>query len=181
MQLIETIPPAQQPISLDEAKAFLRIIDTDSDVLIDSIITSVVEHTQKSINRQLGVATYELYDESFVSKLPNSPIKEIVSIEYLDASGSYIPLDPSSYYLYEHLGVGHINYTILPDVVEHKKAVKITFVCGYDVVPEPIKSYMKIMISTLFENREEYVIGTITSKFDDRFTKALLDPYRIVP
>jgi len=106
MQLIQTVPPVQEPVSLDEAKAFLRIIDNDDDTLIGSIITSVAEHTQKSINRQLEVATYELYADDFVSKLPNSPIKEIVSIEYMDANGTYVTLDPTSYYLYERYGVG---------------------------------------------------------------------------
>ena len=181
MQLLEIVPPSQPPLSLDEAKAFLRILDSEDDVLISSIIDAVTDHTQKILNRQLGVATYELYAPDLVVKLPNNPIKEITSIEYLDASGSYVALEPTSYYLYEHNGIGCINYSIVPDLVEHKKAVKITFVCGYDTVPEPIKHYMKIMISTLFENREEYVIGTIVSKFDKRYALALLDPYRIAP
>ena len=181
MQLIQTVAPTTPALSLDEAKAFLRILDNDDDTLIASIIDTVTDHTQKILNRQLPTATYELYDSDLITKLPLNPVKGIASIEFMDASGDYVTLEPTSYYLYERNGIGCINYSIVPDLIQHEKAVKITFVCGYGTIPEPIKHYMKIMISTLFEHREEYVIGTIVSKFDKRYALSLLDPYRIIP
>lgn len=180
MQVVQ-IPPASTSVSLIDAKAFLRILHSDEDTLIVDIIKSVEEHTQNILNRQLEVATYELYSDDFISKLPKNPINSIDKIEYKDESGTYVTLDATTYYLYERNGVGFISYSKVPAHKTHKKAIKITFTCGYTVVPMPIKSYMRVKISTLYENREEYVVGASVSKLDNGFVHNLLKPYRIIP
>ena len=184
MQLVQTVAPLVEPLTLDEAKDFLRVLDNDSDTLISSMISAVREHVQNVTNRQLEVATYELYADSFISALSKNPIKSIDKIEYMDANGDYLLLDSNLYYLYEDLEVGHIDYLQLvsapyPNIQDHKKAVKITFTCGYDKVPEAIKAYMRVKISTLFENREEFVIGAPIAEFGSRFIENLLSPYKI--
>lgn len=179
MQLTLVTPPAQPVISLTDAKGFLRILHSDDDSIITDMVSAVTEHVQNILNRQLGVATYELYADGLISKLPKNPIREILSIEYLDASGNYVTLDSSAYYLYERYGVGYVSYSDIPTLQEHQRALKITFSCGYDVVPQPILSYMRVKVSTLYENREEYVIGSIISEFDNKFIKNLLTSYKV--
>lgn len=181
MQLVQKVAPIKEPIALEEAKDFLRVLDNDSDALISSLIVAVREHIENVTNRQLEIATYELFDEDFIFKLPKNPIKSIDSIEYMDEDGTYVAMSDDNYYLYENLGIGHIAYEDLPLVLEHKKAVKITFTAGYSKVPEAIKQYMKVKISTLFENREQYVVGASISNFGDSFIENLLLPYRIRP
>jgi len=181
MQIVQTVVPASTSVSLIDAKAFLRILHSDDDALITDIIKSVEEHTQNILNRQLEVATYELYTDDFISKLPKNPIIEVLKIEYMGADGVYVELDSSTYYLYERDGIGYISYSEVPTFKEHQKAIKITFSCGYAEVPSAIKSYMKVKIATYYENREEFVIGTITSDFKDGFISDLLKPYRIIP
>lgn len=181
MQVVQTVAPASTSVSLIDAKAFLRILHSDEDALITDIIKSVEEHTQNILNRQLEVATYELYTNDFISKLPKNPIKEVLKIEYMGEDGQYLELNSSTYYLYEIDGIGYISYSEVPLFLEHQKAIKITFSCGYDSVPFAIKSYMKVKIATYYEYREEYVIGTITSDFSDGYIHDLLKPYRIMP
>ncbi|MFK5937721.1 MAG: head-tail connector protein [Sulfurimonas sp.] len=181
MQVVQTVPPVSTSISLIDAKAFLRILHSEDDALITDIIKSVEEHTQGILNRQLEVATYELYTDDFISKLPKNPIKEVLKIEYMGEDGLYVELDSSTYYLYERNGIGYISYASIPLFLEHKKAIKITFTCGYNIVPAPIKSYMKVKISTYYENREEFVIGVGISRFNESFIDNLLKPYRVMP
>jgi len=180
MQLTLVTPPAEKPLTLDEAKAFLGELDDLHNDLIQSMIDSAVTHTENILNRQLGVATFEGYADHYVTKLPKNPIKSIDKIEIM-VDGNYVEVDSSKYYLYEEYEVGCIEYIDMPTFEYHRKAVKITFTCGYDVTPEPIKTYIKTKISTLFENREEYVIGASISKFDDNLARNLLVPYRIMP
>jgi len=179
MQLVQIVAPAQEPISLSDAKDFLRVLDNDSDVLISSLIVAVREHVENVTNRQLESATYELYADDFVSKLPKNPISSIEKIEYMGSEGNYILLDASTYYLYERNGIGYISYSEIPNILNHKKAVKITFTAGYETVPEAIKQYMKVKISTLFENREQFVIGVSISEFGNKFIDNLLVPYKV--
>ena len=179
MQLIQTVAPAQEPITLDEAKAFIRILDDEDDLLIGTLISAVREHVENVTNRQLGSATFELYASDFITKLPKNPVASISKIEYMDENGSYTELDNTTYYLYEHNGIGCINYSDIPTVKDHKKAVKITFVSGYASVPEAIKAYMKVKISTLYENREEFVIGASIAEFGNEFVENLLSSYKV--
>lgn len=179
MQLVQIVAPTESAISLTTAKAALRILNTDEDDLITDIISSVEEHAQNILNRQLEVATYELYTNDFISTLPKNPIKSISKIEYMDTDGAYVELDSSTYYLYSHNGIGCINYGFIPSTKEHQRAVKITFVCGYDTIPAPIKTYLRVKVSTLYENREEYVIGVSIAEFGNKFIENLLAPYKI--
>lgn len=179
MQLIQTVAPVKEPLSLLEVKEFLRVLDDDSDALINSLIISVREHIENVTNRQLEVATFEMTTSDFVSKLPKSSIKSVSKVEYMGLDGVYIALPDSTYYLYDRYGIGYISYSEIPLIKEHKKAVKITFVCGYDIVPEAIKQYMKVKISTLFENREQFVVGVSISEFGGEFIESLLLPYKI--
>ena len=177
MQIVQIVAPAQNAISLADAKGFLRVLESDDDAMIQEIINAVEEHTQNILNRQLEVATYELYTDDLISKLPKNPIKSVDKIEYVDENGVWNVLDDTSYYLYERNGIGYISYSVVPAV----KAVKITFTVGYDVVPAPIKSYMRVKISTFYENREEFVIGVSSSTLGNGFIDNLIKPYRIMP
>jgi len=181
MQLTEVTPPTSPVLELNDAKGFLRVLHTDDDIFIQDTIDSVVEHTQNILNRQLGVATYELYLDDFRSILPKNPIKSVDKIEYMDVDLNYVELNVSTYYLYERNEIGCISYSEVPSLPEHKKAVKITFTCGYDSVPKPILSYMRVKVSTLYENHEEYVIGSIVSDFNDGLVKNLLASYKVHP
>jgi len=179
MQLIQTVAPIAEPLTLVEVKAFLRILDDTDDLLLGTLITTIRSHVENITNRQLGSATFELYASDFVTKLPKNPIDSISKIEYMDANGNYILLDNTTYYLYENNGLGRIDYDTIPTVQDHKKAVKITFISGYTTIPEAIKSYMKVKIATLYENREEYVIGANIAEFGNKFVENLLSSYKV--
>jgi len=179
MQLIQTVAPTKEPITLYEAKSFLRIMDNEDDLLIETLISAVREHIENITNRQLESATFELYTNYLITKLPKNPIASIDKIEYLGQDGNYIELDNTSYYLYENNGIGCINYNDIPTLQEHKKTLKITFTSGYTNVPESIKSYMKVKISTLYENREQFVIGASVAEFGNKFVENLLSSYKV--
>jgi len=179
MQLIQTVAPLQEPITLAEAKAFMRVLDTDDDILIGSLISAVREHVENVTNRQLESATFELYASNLVTKLPKNPITSILKVEYMDEAGTYVTIGSSDYYFYEHNGIGCIDYIIEPTLQDHKRAMKITFTSGYTNVPEAIKSYMKVKIATLYENREEFVIGASIAEFGNKFVENLLSSYKV--
>ncbi len=181
MQIVQIIAPVEKSISLVDAKGFLRVLESDDDVVIQNIIDAVEEHTQNVLNRQLEIATYELYTDDFIFKLPKNPIVSVDKIEYMDESGAYVVLDSTTYYLYEKNGIGFISYSEIPLIKEYKKAVKITFVAGYETVPKPIKSYMRVKIANYYENREEYVIGVSSTEVANGFIDNLIKPYRVRP
>jgi len=183
MQVIQTVAPTQEPITLDEAKKFLRITHANEDNLISSLISTTRELAESYLNRQLEIATFELYTSSLNTdfRLPKNPIKEIISVEYLDDSNIYQVFNSDNYYLYEDSGIGYIHFEELPSYTDNKKAIKITFRSGYDEVPDSIKQWMKVKISSYYENRESIVVGASVSDIGKDLIDGLLNQYRIVP
>ncbi len=179
MQLTQIVAPAKEPLSLEEVKEFLRILDNDSDTFLTSLIIAVREHIENITNRQLEVATFELISDKLFTKLPKGSLKSIEKIEYLDKKGVYLELDSNKYYMYKNDGLGCISFNEAPSIQNHKQAVKVTFVCGYDAVPEAIKQYMRVKISTFNENREQFVIGVSIAEFGGGFIENLLTSYKI--
>lgn len=179
MQLNQTVAPASEPLTLSEVKEHLRVLHADDDAYIGLLITTVREHIENVTNRQLVIATFELLNSYFVSKLPKGSLQSVTKIEYLDENGDYVVLDTTKYYEYADNGIGHIEYLDIPSIPTHREAIKITFNAGYTTVPEAIKQYMKVKIATLYENREEYVIGASISDFGNEFIENMISSYKI--
>jgi len=181
--LVQTVAPVIEPLSLADAKEFLRVLNPDDDSLITSLIVASREFAENITNRQLKTATFELYCTGFMDglKLPKNPVSSIVSIEYLDENEVYQTIDSSTYYLYEANGVATILFKTLPSVTvaDHKKSVKITFIGGYTNVPESIVQWMKIKVATLYENREELVVGVSVAEMPKSLIDNMLNQYRV--
>lgn len=183
MNYTQTIAPTSEPLTLADAKTFMRILEDDDDALITSMIVGAREFAENYTNRQFKDATFELITNCFVQdmKLRHNPIKSISKIEYMDINGVYQILSTDEYYLYFDNGVGILHFNILPSYKDDKRAVKITFVSGYTTVPTSIVSFLKVFVSTIYENREFYVTGVSVDKFANPMLVQMLNFYRIQP
>jgi hypothetical protein len=83
--------------------------------------------------------------------------------------------------LYFDNGIGRLHFEDLPNYKDDKRAVKITFVSGYTTVPTSIVSFLKVFVSTIYENREFYVIGVSVDKFANPIMVQMLNFYRVQP
>jgi len=114
MQLIT--PPAGEPVSLQEAKAHLRVDFDDDDGLIQALIAAARQAAETITNRQLMSARWKLVMDSFPGpslmgvpagqpfSLPGhailihkSPVLNVVSINYLDMAGVLQSMPASNY------------------------------------------------------------------------------------
>jgi len=163
-----------EPITLLEVKKYLRVVGIADDDEVQRLTDSVIEDGQKYTNRQFGTATYILFLENIYDgfKFPKNPIQSIEKIEILDEDNNYIVLDSSKYYLYEELEIGRLKILENISLINHKKAIKITFICGYEVVPEPIKTWIKYKTMCLFDGKEENI---------NKYVDNMIGKYRIGP
>lgn len=181
MYLVQTVAPTQEPISLQEAKDFMRILESDDDATIEAMIKSATSYAENFTNRQFETATFELFAENFTQdiQLPKNPIKDLVSIEYMDQDGVYQVLDSANYYLYGEYDIFKVHFVKTVSHKTHKNAIKYNFISGYDNVPEGIKSFILVMVSTLYENRELYVIGASIETEANPIAMRMLKMYRV--
>jgi len=183
MYLVQTVAPIKEPITLNEAKAFAVVFEDEDNALLESFISTAREYAENYTNRQFELATFELYTDRFTQNMviPKGHIKSIEKIEYMDNDGIYQILDTNLYYLFGENDIFRVHFEKTMPHKHHKKAIKITFVAGYDSVPNSIKTYIKHIVSTMYENREKFYQGTNISEIIGDMYISILYKYRIQP
>ena len=88
MALVIKTPPASEPVSLAEAKSFLRITDGDDDALISSLVTAIRQKAEFWTRRSFITQTWTLWLDSvpkgFNITVPLSPLQSITHIKSYD-------------------------------------------------------------------------------------------------
>ena len=183
MKLKVIAAPTALPVTLDEAKAYYRVIGADEDAVITRTIEAATEKAEQITNRQLKTATYEGYLDVFVSsvKLPKPPFASITKIEYIATDETTKPF--TDFYVDNILEPSVLYFNSFPSDVKTDGVnnVIITFICGYDATPSAIQSWILIYGLTLFENRENLVEGVSVDDTKTAYYNHLLDSYRIIP
>lgn len=183
MKLKLITAPTALPVTLLEAQGFFRVIGSEYDADINRALSTATAKAEQITNRQLKTATYAGYLDAFKSSvvLPKPPLQTVVKVEYMDKDGVKQPF--TDYYVDDVAVPSKLFFNSFPSDVKDGGVnnVMITFDCGYAEVPEAIKSWILTYALTLFENREQLVVGTIVSDEPSKFLKHLLDDYRVIP
>lgn len=181
--------PTELTVTLIEAKAHLNILSTDDDTLIEFLIGVATEQAEEITNRQLMRATYEMTMEILPERfeLKKPPLGAVEKIEYIpDGSSSYSLLDPSFYVVDSTVDpavvVKHRDM-IYPAISWMPNAVRVTYSAGYAdtaSVPKSIKQWILIRIATLYEHREEIVVGMSVTPIQNDYNDYLISKYRVI-
>jgi len=186
MTLILITAPIEEPVTLAEAKAHCKATDsTDEDTLISSLIIAARQQAEHRLGRALCTQTLELVLDQFPEgfKLINPPVISVTSIKYIDTAGVQQTLNPADYSLDKDSEPGWLvpAYGLAwPDTREVPNAVRARYVAGYGAaaaVPQTIKAWMLMAISTMYNQREAIITGTVVAEVPRDFFAALLDPY----
>lgn len=174
-----------EPITLEEAKLQLREVLPDEDDYVLSLITVARQMAEGRLNRTLvrrqinrvfegKVGDYRLFKPPFVS---------LDSVTLTDAYGAVVGEDSS----YRVVMSGEIpilfpgyGLTWNPALAQGG-SLAVTYTVGYapGEVPAPIVQWMKLVIGTLYNNRETMSPGAQMFSMPDEFFKWLLQPYMV--
>ena len=179
------IPVITEPITLDEVRQHLRLPDdtTEDDLLLGLIKTARV-YCENHTRRALAEQTLETYQDRFTGAdpilLPYPPLLSVVEIGYTDSTGQETILTDSDYVVDTDCEPGRVMPaygTIWPVFAPYPAmCVRIRFVAGFAVLPEPIRQALILLVGHWYENRE----ATGTAKDQTAFSvHALLAPYRV--
>jgi uncharacterized phiE125 gp8 family phage protein len=210
MSLVQTSAPGIEPVTLVDAKNFLRV-DADltaDDTLISLLIGAARRYAEAYTGRSFISQGWKLLLDSFPGYgltgtewgvtfshprnavlFEKGPLISVDSIIYtamdqstvtvlspgapdyaIDLEGAVPRMTP---------GFGRVWPIPLPQI----GAVQINYTAGYGTtaasVPEGIRHWMLMRISTLYENREEVAILGRGKVDPLPFVDGLLDPYRV--
>ena len=186
MSLRLVTAPTTPALSLAEAKAHLRVDSNAEDTLIESLVTAATDMAEQQTRRALMQQTWELTLDAFPTafKLTRVPVQSIASVKYTDISGVEQTLGPSAYTLDTSDGYGfaYVKQAYGTEWPSAREGVKVRYVAGYAdaaAVPEPIVQWIKLMVSTMYTNREteSYSSRAVSTAVRMQFVDRLLDRY----
>ena len=184
--------PTSEPISLAQAKLFLRLDDIGGshpdDSLITSLIAAVRQFAERETKRSLITQAWRYTADAFYDCgrdeiwLEKGPITAISSITYLDMAGATQTL-ASTEYTTDLTGplarVAPAFGKAWPATLPQIGAVAVNFTAGYgdaDAVPHGVKQWMLLRLRALYDNRSEIVDGAaVVPSYVDR----MLNSYSI--
>lgn len=191
MGLELVVPPEQEPVTLDEAKNWLRVDHSEDDGLIGGLVAAAREECELITGRQLPVATYNYYLDRWPDGdtlyLPRPPLQSVVEVAYIPAAGGGETIWDSSNYLVDVRSVpGRLVLApgrAWPQARGVPNSVRVKFVCGYESVPEPLRGWIRLRIGDLYEIRQSVVIENRLEQpvrsAHVRWYDGLLDNYRV--
>ena len=169
------VPPIGEPVSLTDAKAWLRIDTNDEDALVTSLITAARGTLEAATRRLFITQTWRLsFDASpaygiaspfnFVGSLTGptlaialAPVTSIVALRVYDAGDVPQIIDPATYRLGGAPDSAKIVSTSSPPPPGRAVAgIELDVVAGYGAatdVPQPLRQAMLMLVARWFENR----------------------------
>lgn len=179
--------PSTEPVTLQEAKDHLRISGSSEDTLITNLIYAARVQVENYLNRALITQTWDVFYDEWKNEmlLPYPPVQSVTSVKYYDLNCVQQTLSASNYWAVTQADPGSIvrKYeTSWPELQYGRpSAIVVRIVAGYgdaDVIPEPIKHAIKILLTDLYENRGSVVVGTNVTR-NWKFVVDLIHQYKI--
>lgn len=162
---------SRSPVTVAEFKTHARVPFNDDDAYIGILLEAATLSVEKITGRTmltdvLVVKLCELEDECI--RLPRRPLQSVASIEYLDASGATLTVDPSVYVLDRKRGHIHLAWgQVWPLTLDQPEAVTITCSVGYGVaadVPSTLKQAVYQLAGLWYAQREPIISGAIVAE-----------------
>jgi uncharacterized phiE125 gp8 family phage protein len=196
MTLRVTVAPICEPVSLAEARRWLRVDDDDTtqDLAITMLIGAMRRQAENLTGRAFIPRTLQLMLPYFPEQidLPSPPLISVTQITYVDTDGATQTLAANQYLVFQYEVPALITpeYNLsFPSTRAVPNAVTVEYVAGYQgigspvdadayraALPEDLKVWMQMRIATLYENREQLIVGTIVAELPRATVDGLLDP-----
>lgn len=178
-------PPASEPLSLFDAKTYLRVDHEDEDDLIAAMIAAarmqVEAQTRRALITQQWRVVLDRWPSSGVIASPVSPLREVLAVRLRDPAGETQALDADIFIVNPASSPGMIAFDAGRVVHPAKPfaGIEIDIEAGYGEaadVPAPLVQAIRLLLARAYEYRS-------SEHKDDAMPAgiaALLAPYRVV-
>lgn len=182
LQLIT--PPAVEPVTLDEAKAHLKVDTAYDDALITALIAAARAraewHTGRAFVTQSWVLWLDGWPAGNCVEIPLPPLQAVTSLTTYALDDAATVLDASLFQVDIASSPARVTLKSPAAIANTRKlnAIAIAFDAGYgdaaSDVPQAIRTAILEMIAELYTNR-----GDIESA-PPAIAQAMLAPYRVL-
>lgn len=189
--LIIKTPPAVEPVTLDQAKEHLRVQHDNENAYISALIKAARKYAEKVTGRTFISTVYLLSLDRFPASaaepvlLPRPNLVSVDFVKYRDTAGVLQTWAAENYGISTASVPGQLFPAFnkeWPDTRNQPDAVTIEYTAGFGAaatdIPEPLIAAIKLVLGTLYMNREDVVLG-VNAQMVPFSAKSLLDLYRI--
>lgn len=180
--------PAIEPISLAEAKAYLRVDDAAEDGLIATLIAAARLHLEGTTGRALIAQSWRVVLDCWPTerelRLPVSPLMSLTTVTAYDGADSDHEIGLAQFQTEADPATLLLPLTIegMP-VTRERQGIEIDYAAGYGVdaddVPADLRQALLKLIGYWFEHRDAVVVAGSGSWVPAGFER-LVAPYRSV-
>jgi uncharacterized phiE125 gp8 family phage protein len=158
--------PAEEPVSLAEAKVQLRVDHSEEDAFILSKISAARRFCEDASQRAFVTQTLRMWADEFPAAsapqlyLPRPKVQSVTSIKYVDEAGTLQTLDSS---LYDVDAISEPAYVVpafgksWPVARAKVNAIQVEFVAGWgaaSAVDERAKQAIMMLVAHWYQHRE---------------------------
>lgn len=198
--------PAQEPVTLQEVKEYLRVEDNTDERNLRPLIESARRLVEEYLNRTLIQTTYQQFLDSFNEledplwegvrtgpylnyyknyiDLIKSPVSSVTHIKTYDDADTATTMASSKYYVDSVREPARIvlrQGETFPTALRVANAIEIQYVAGYSSpysIPEPIRLAILQFIAHMYEHRGD-MGNYLEARVIPPMIKSLLSPYVI--
>jgi uncharacterized phiE125 gp8 family phage protein len=186
MSSILLTAPAVEPLSLAEAKAFLRVEHTDEDDIITALISASRIHVETQTRRALVTQHWRITADAWpvdgrLAVRP-APLRALAAARVYDFNGVAHAVDTESFVVDTGASVLAFAPWALPSPGRLAAGIELDLVVGYgdaaSDVPEPLRQAIRLLLAHWYENRGLAALGAVTIL--PATVAALIAPYRML-
>jgi uncharacterized phiE125 gp8 family phage protein len=177
-------PPASEPVSLDEAKAHLRVDHDDEDALIARLVRTARETAERHTGRAFITQGWRLWRDCWPAsrtlEIPRPPLIAVSAVTAYGRSGAEIAVSSDAYIVDSASVPGRLvlkETASLPVDLAEANAISVAFQAGYGAnaadVPAAIRNAILSLVAHLYEAR-----GNAPAEPPAQVS-ALLAPFRV--
>ncbi|MCD7059489.1 head-tail connector protein [Pelagibacterium xiamenense] len=182
--------PAEEPVSLVRAKAFLRVDDAAEDGLIEALITAARIHLESTTGRALMAQSWRVvrdcWPENRVIALPVSPLIALSEVRAFDAEGNATVIDTAQFLPDGQAVPARL---ILPaniegaPVLRERMGIEIDYVAGFGTEPADVPGDLIQALLTLvaywYEHRDAVLVAGAGSMVPAGFDRLVANYKRV--
>ena len=176
--------PAAEPLTLAEAKQFVRIEHDDDDDVITALIAGARIHVEAATRRALMTQSWRVILDCWpasgrLALLP-VPLVSVDAVRIRNHDGSAQTIDVASLTIDKAAAPATLAFTAPPAPVRTVGGIEIDITCGYggaEDVPEPLRQAIRMLVAHWYDNRG-IVSGEVALL--PASAAALIAPYRVL-
>lgn len=187
MALVLTSGPAQEPLTLADVKAHLRIDATNEDVLLASLMLTSRLHIEAVLDLALVTQSWMMVIDKWPPgdwlEIPMSPLQSITAVRVKTSASTTVVVPPAHYSVEISSKPPRLVWTNAARTGPGVAAggIEIDFTAGFGAtaasVPAPLKHALLLLTAHWYEHRDPSEIGSPSARIPEAVSD-LIQPFR---